>query len=40
MKKIGILSQKTDRSPKIVLTADETMMSKYRWGITSAEEER
>ena len=22
-----------DRSPKIVLTADETMMSKYRWGI-------
>ncbi|RJS75043.1 radical SAM protein [Methanophagales archaeon] len=33
MKKIGILSQKTDRSPKIVLTADETMMSKYRWGI-------
>ncbi len=23
----------TDRSPKIVLTADETMMSRYRWGI-------
>ena len=22
-----------DRSPKIVLTADETMMSRYRWGI-------
>jgi len=28
-----VLSQKTDRSPKIVLTADETMMSRYRWGI-------
>jgi radical SAM superfamily enzyme YgiQ (UPF0313 family) len=24
---------KTNSSPKIVLTADETMMSKYRWGI-------
>jgi len=28
-----VLSQKTYRSPKIVLTADETMMSRYRWGI-------
>ncbi|RZN40383.1 MAG: radical SAM proteinB12-binding domain-containing radical SAM protein [Methanophagales archaeon ANME-1-THS] len=25
--------QKTTSSPKIVLTADETMMSRYRWGI-------
>lgn len=33
MKKIGFLSKKTDKSPKIVLTADETMMSRYRWGI-------
>ena len=28
-----VLSPKTDRSPKIVLTADETMLSRYRWGI-------
>ncbi len=27
------LSRKSDRSPKIILTADETMMSRYRWGI-------
>jgi hypothetical protein len=27
------LSRKRDRSPKIILTADETMMSRYRWGI-------
>ncbi len=33
MNKIGMLPQKTDGSPKIVLTADETMMSRYRWGI-------
>ncbi len=33
MKKIGMLSKKTDGSPKIVLTTDETMMSRYRWGI-------
>jgi len=33
MKRIGNLSQKTNHCPKIILTADETMMSKYRWGI-------
>lgn len=33
MRKIGVPSRKTDISPKIVLTADETMMSRYRWGI-------
>ncbi|KAF5413899.1 MAG: hypothetical protein C5S38_05315 [Candidatus Methanophagaceae archaeon] len=33
MRKIGVSSRKTDISPKIVLTADETMMSRYRWGI-------
>ena len=33
MQKIGFSSQETDRSPKIVLTTDETMMSRYRWGI-------
>lgn len=33
MRKIGNLSQKVKHSPKIVLTADETMMSRYRWGI-------
>jgi radical SAM superfamily enzyme YgiQ (UPF0313 family) len=33
MKKPCALFQKTTRSPKIVLTADETMLSRYRWGI-------
>ena len=33
MKKIGSISQNRGSSPKIVLTADETMMSRYRWGI-------
>ncbi|MFZ2070467.1 MAG: radical SAM protein [Halobacteriota archaeon] len=33
MKYIGFSPRETDRSPKIVLTADETMMSRYRWGI-------
>jgi radical SAM superfamily enzyme YgiQ (UPF0313 family) len=33
MKKSFSAFQKTDRSPTIVLTADETMMSRYRWGI-------
>ncbi len=33
MNKIGNTLQKTNHRPKIVLTADETMMSKYRWGI-------
>ncbi|NOR78371.1 MAG: hypothetical protein GQ523_08130 [Methanophagales archaeon] len=33
MNKIRLLAQKPDESPRIVLTADETMMSKYRWGI-------
>ena len=28
-----MLFSKTNSSPKIVLTADETMMSRYRWGI-------
>lgn len=28
-----VLFPKTNSSPKIVLTADETMMSRYRWGI-------
>ncbi len=33
MNKIGNTLQKMNHRPKIVLTADETMMSKYRWGI-------
>ena len=33
MNKISFSAQKQDESPRIVLTADETMMSKYRWGI-------
>ena len=33
MNKISFLARKQDESPLIVLTADETMMSKYRWGI-------
>ncbi|MBE0516213.1 MAG: B12-binding domain-containing radical SAM protein [Methanophagales archaeon] len=28
-----VVFSKTNSSPKIVLTADETMMSRYRWGI-------
>ncbi|MDI6810541.1 MAG: radical SAM protein [archaeon] len=33
MQKPCVLFSKTNSSPKIVLTADETMMSRYRWGI-------
>ena len=33
MKNACALFQRAKRSPKIVLTADETMMSRYRWGI-------
>ena len=33
MNRIRFSAQKQDESPLIVLTADETMMSKYRWGI-------
>ena len=33
MNRIRFSAQKQDESPRIVLTADETMMSKYRWGI-------
>ena len=33
MNKISFSAQKQDKSPLIVLTADERMMSKYRWGI-------
>ena len=29
----AVLASQTKSSPKIVLTADETMMSRYRWGI-------
>ena len=33
MKNTGATFVGRKRSPKIVLTVDETMMSKYRWGI-------
>ncbi|NOR77019.1 MAG: hypothetical protein GQ523_00995 [Methanophagales archaeon] len=33
MNRIRFSAQKQDESPLIVLTADETMMSKYHWGI-------
>ena len=33
MIKLNISSQKANHRPKIILTADETMMSRYRWGI-------
>lgn len=33
MQNSGAVASPTKSSPKIVLTADETMMSRYRWGI-------